>query len=223
MSRITHRLSSVRLWAALSLVIYVLFALFFPLVPHYSWVPTLDIRSFAPSLWQGLGYGLLLLLVYGFYLGAYRSAQAAPLRLGAILGVAALLALPLLFVYPINAADIFRYFISGRLTAFYGTSPLAVAPAPICRRSVPAAGRRVGRRNVALWPGMGANRRRHCRHQRRESAAGATAVQRAGAGGAPGERRPHLAAATGSRAQGGAYAALGLEPSAVADVRRRRA
>jgi hypothetical protein len=128
MSRVTHRLSSVRLWAALSLVIYVLFALFFPLVPHYSWVPTLDIRSFAPSLWHGLGYGLLLLLVYGFYLGAYRSAQAAPLRLGAILSVAALLALPLLFVYPINAADIFRYFISGRLTAFYGTSPLAVAP-----------------------------------------------------------------------------------------------
>jgi hypothetical protein len=194
-----------------------------PLVPHYSWVPTLDIRSFAPSLWQGLGYGLLLLLVYGFYLGAYRSAQAAPLRLGAILGVAVLLALPLLFVYPINAADIFRYFIRGRLTAFYGASPLAVAPVQFAGDPfLPLAGEWAGETSPygPVW----------------ELIAGAIAA-------ISGEnlllalllfKGLALAAHLGSaaliwrqqqrqRAQGGAYAALGLEPGAVADVRRRRA
>lgn len=116
------------MWAALSFAVYLLFALFFPLLPNYGRIPTLDVRSFTPSLWQGLGYALLVVLLYGFYLGAYRSVQASPPSLAVILGGAALLALPLLLVYPLNATDIFRYFIRGRLTAVYGANPLAAAP-----------------------------------------------------------------------------------------------
>lgn len=67
----------------------------------------------------------------------------APLRLGAkffntrqksvslpfILLTTTLFALPLLFTYPINANDVYRYFIRGRITAVYATSPYSQPPA----------------------------------------------------------------------------------------------
>jgi hypothetical protein len=128
MNILSRRSDSVLLWVALSLFVYVLLAVYFPLVPHYNRVPPADVRTFAPTLAEGLAYGLLVAFVFLLYLLAYRAPQAQRLGLAPILGITALLALPLLFVYPINATDVFRYFIRGRLTAVYGASPLAVAP-----------------------------------------------------------------------------------------------
>lgn len=129
MPTLRRPLQSVWLWIALSLALYGLLPLRFPLLPNYSAVPLADVRTFTPTLGEGLLYALLVALLYAFYLLAYRAARRASLRLVQILGVALLLGLPLLLVYPINANDVFRYFIRGRVMTVYGENPLAVAPA----------------------------------------------------------------------------------------------
>jgi hypothetical protein len=45
--------------------------------------------------------------------------------------VAALFCLPLLFTYPVNATDIYRYFIRGRITTVYDENPFTVPPASL--------------------------------------------------------------------------------------------
>jgi uncharacterized protein (TIGR03382 family) len=50
-------------------------------------------------------------------------------RLPTIAALAFLFGLPLLFVYPINAADVFLYFLYGRVTAVYRDSPFLSSPA----------------------------------------------------------------------------------------------
>jgi hypothetical protein len=45
-----------------------------------------------------------------------------------LLGTAVLFAIPLLQTYPINANDLFRYVIRGRVSSIYGESPYATAP-----------------------------------------------------------------------------------------------
>lgn len=129
MPRLRRSLQSVWLWMALSLALYGVLPLRFPLLPNYNVVPLADVRTFTPSLLDGLAYALLVALLYLFYLLAYRAARQTGLRLAHILGVTLLLALPLLLVYPINANDVFRYFIRGRVMTVYGQNPLAVAPA----------------------------------------------------------------------------------------------
>jgi len=128
MPTLRRLLHSVWLWILLSLALYLLLPLIFPLLPNYNAVPLADVLTFTPTLLKGLGYALLVALLYLFYLLAYHTARRAGLRLVHILGVSLLLALPLLFVYPINANDIFRYFIRGRLMTVYDENPLAVAP-----------------------------------------------------------------------------------------------
>ena len=148
----------------LSLLGYLLLLRLFPLIPRYNQTPLADVRVFTPSLGEGLGYGLLLLLLYGLYGLAYQTIQTgqsdrndhakaqrrkdkpfffAPLRLCVkffnnrhksvslpfILLTMAVFALPLLFTYPINANDVYRYFIRGRITAVYATSPYSQPPA----------------------------------------------------------------------------------------------
>ena len=114
----------------LSLAGYLLVGFWFPLTPYFDRYPQLDVRSFSPSLVDGLTYGLLLCFLYGLYgLAAYRTRQLArPPRLGLILLTAVLFCLPLLQTYPINATDIYRYFIRGRVMSVYGENSLAVAP-----------------------------------------------------------------------------------------------
>lgn len=85
-------------------------------------------RSFAPSLASGFGYAALFLGLFGLYILAYRRVSGRPPRLRRVLLVAVLFAVPLLFVYPINATDIFRYFVRARITTVYGESSLAVPP-----------------------------------------------------------------------------------------------
>jgi hypothetical protein len=113
----------------LSLVGYAVFWLWFPLVPFYRQVPLSDVRTFSPSLLAGGGYGLLLLVLYGLYWLAFQQTQAGlQLRLRVILGTAVLFSLPLLYTYPINATDVFRYFIYGRISALYHANPYLTPP-----------------------------------------------------------------------------------------------
>ena len=122
--------SNLTLLALTSLVGYGLFWLWFPLRPFFNTLPLQDVRGFAPSLWGGLGYGLLLLTLFGLYWLAFRAVQlgrALP-SLGFLLGTAVLFAIPLLQTYPINANDLYRYVIRGRISSVYAQSPYAAPP-----------------------------------------------------------------------------------------------
>ncbi len=114
----------------LSLAGYCLLVFWFPLPVNYNRKPPLDIRSFTPSLLTGMAYGLLFCFLSGLFLVAYRRVRRSsrPLGLAPILGVSFLLSLPLLLVYPINANDIYRYVIRGRVASVYGENPFTIAP-----------------------------------------------------------------------------------------------
>ncbi|MEW5985445.1 MAG: hypothetical protein AB1791_02320, partial [Chloroflexota bacterium] len=140
----------------LSLAGYGLLALAFPLLAHYDDAPPPDVRTFTPSLAAGLAYAALFGGLYGLYWLAYRQvasgkwqvAQAAGLRVAgdnqnpkskiqnqasgrwqvaSILIVTAVFGLPLLFTFPFNSTDLYRYFIRGRITSVYHESPYQVA------------------------------------------------------------------------------------------------
>lgn len=129
-SHARHFLSRLPPWTAvlLSGLGYGLVALWFPLFPHYRQIPLADIRTLAPSLAAAGGYGLLLLLLYGLFGLAYWQARQRPFPLRTLLLSTLLLSLPLLFTYPFNATDVYRYMIHGRMSSHYGTNPFAVPP-----------------------------------------------------------------------------------------------
>lgn len=128
MSILTNRPRAFLLWITLSFFLYCLAPFYFPLLGYYDTVPTADVRTFAPSLLEGVAYGLVVAVLYLFYLLAYRASRSHSLSLPTILGITVALALPLLLTYPVNANDVFSYYVRGRLTAVHGVSPLAVAP-----------------------------------------------------------------------------------------------
>lgn len=123
-------------WLLAGLAGYGLMALWFPLWPNVERVPPADVRTFAPTLAAGLLYALLLTALYAIYLIAVGrvARRGLPARWGAwplwpaLLG-GLLLALPLLFAYPINATDVYRYVIRGRVASAYGQSPFIAPPA----------------------------------------------------------------------------------------------
>ncbi len=120
------------LWlvVVLSLASYWLARFWFPLRPFFNQIPLADIRTFTPSLLHGLAYAVWLCLLYGLYWLAYRQTKlaASPLPLWLIVGTAVLFAIPLLQTYPINANDIYRYVIRGRISSVYGQNPFVVPP-----------------------------------------------------------------------------------------------
>ena len=120
----------VSLWhlLLLSFAGYALLAVLFPLIPHYRQVPLVDVRSFLPSLTGGLAYAALFSGQYGLYALIYQRVARRPLPLRTILLITVLFAAPLLLTYPINATDVFRYFVRARVTIVHGESPLAVPP-----------------------------------------------------------------------------------------------
>ncbi|WP_420641732.1 polyprenol phosphomannose-dependent alpha 1,6 mannosyltransferase MptB [Candidatus Leptofilum sp.] len=130
MTKFTPKLTSLILLTLASLLGYWLIWSWFPLRPYFNTVPLQDVNSLAPSLLAGLGYGLLLLALFGLYWLAFRAVQdglAKPSFLF-LLGTAALFAIPLLQTYPINANDLYRYVIRGRVSSVYGQSPYAMPP-----------------------------------------------------------------------------------------------
>ncbi len=119
------------LWLAAGLAGYGLLALWFPLAANAGRVPPADIRTFAPTLTAGILYALLVLALHAVYLAAVGRAARRPLArplATALLG-ALLFALPLLLAYPVNATDVYRYLIRGRIAAVYGQSPFVAPPA----------------------------------------------------------------------------------------------
>lgn len=112
----------------LSFASYVLLALLFPLIPHYRQVPLADVRAFLPSLAGGLGYAALFIGQYGLYVLLYQRVTRKGLRLRTVLLVAVVFAAPLFLTYPINATDVFRYFVRARVATVYGESSLSVPP-----------------------------------------------------------------------------------------------
>ena len=106
-----------------------LLALWFPLWPHAGRVPPADLRVLAPTLLAGLLYSLLVLALHAVYLAAVGRASRGGQTLRSVLLGGLLLGLPLLLAYPINATDVYRYVIRGRVAAVYGQSPFVAPPA----------------------------------------------------------------------------------------------
>ncbi|MCP5094894.1 MAG: DUF2029 domain-containing protein [Chloroflexi bacterium] len=108
----------------------VLMRIWFPLSPHFDHLPQFDIRSFSPSLLAGLGYGLLLLILFATLGVAFQQSQqlSSPLRFHFILITTFLFGLILLNTYPINATDIYRYVIRGRVSSIHGQNQYEVPP-----------------------------------------------------------------------------------------------
>ncbi|MEM7116859.1 MAG: polyprenol phosphomannose-dependent alpha 1,6 mannosyltransferase MptB [Chloroflexota bacterium] len=118
------------LFSAISLLGYLIFFRLFPLIPAYNQVPLSDVRTFTPSLVSGLGYGVLLVAIYGVYGLTYRGLKRGlfAITLSQILVTTAVFTLPLLFTYPINANDLYRYYIRGRIRSVQGESPFTQPP-----------------------------------------------------------------------------------------------
>ena len=113
------------------LIGYLFFAYTFPLLPHFDAAPTVDGRFFEPSFWGGVKYVLILCWLFGFYALAQRQVRrlAVPPKLWQLAMATAVFALPLLFTYPLNANDIYRYFIRGRISTVYGENAFTHSPA----------------------------------------------------------------------------------------------
>lgn len=125
-------ITKIPLWllVTFSLIGYIVIQLWFPLTPYLDQIPPMDIRKFAPTLIGGLGYGLLLLILFGLYALSYQRSQLLqkPLQLGYILIATILFCLPLIQTYPFNATDIYRYIIRGRVNSIYHANSYTSAP-----------------------------------------------------------------------------------------------
>lgn len=111
----------------LMLLISAWFAWQFPLSPQFS-QKLADVRTFAPTLSGGLMYAALLIVWFVLCWHAYRHVSHRQLSTRFLLGSSFIIGLPLLFVYPINANDIFRYVLRGRIVSIYGANPYLASP-----------------------------------------------------------------------------------------------
>lgn len=109
------------------LVVYGWFAWRFPLIPRYA-QKLADVRTFAPTMRGGLVYALVLLSLFLICWQAYRLARTVKPSPQFMLASSFLIGLPLLFVYPINANDVFRYVLRGRVMAVHGANPYVSPP-----------------------------------------------------------------------------------------------
>lgn len=116
------RLANLRLTAVFLFIGYLFFAYTFPLLPHFNHIPTVDGRFFEPTLFGGVKYVLILCWLFGFYALAQKQVRrlAVAPKLWQLAMATAVFALPLLLTYPLNANDIYRYFMHGRVSAVYG-------------------------------------------------------------------------------------------------------
>ncbi|MBP6804658.1 MAG: polyprenol phosphomannose-dependent alpha 1,6 mannosyltransferase MptB [Chloroflexi bacterium] len=130
------------LWGlvALSFSGYLALCLWMPLLAHYGRLPLADVRTFSPSLLQGLLYGLLIGGLFALYAAAFAQVRQGQKRLSLpqLLLATLLFILPLLFTYPINATDIYRYVIGGQTTSLYDANPFATPPSQLPDASIAA-------------------------------------------------------------------------------------
>lgn len=117
----------------LSLVGYIIVAVWFPLFPHYNRVPLADINAFVASIPAVLAYASLFAGLYFLYHYLYQTIQRRQngLSLALLLLVGVVFALPLLVTFPVNATDIYRYFIRGRISSVHQENPYQVTAAQL--------------------------------------------------------------------------------------------
>ena len=117
----------------LSLGGYLILAVWFPLFPHFNRSPLADINTFIPSLPAALAYVALFAALYFLYWSLYQAVKQREkgVSLGLILLTGALFALPLLVAFPVNATDVYRYFIRGRISSVHQESPYLVTAAEL--------------------------------------------------------------------------------------------
>jgi hypothetical protein len=135
-----------------------LLAVWFPFLPHYNVYPLADVFKLSPSFLLGAAYAVViggLFLLMGLSVRATslpsKGAQLSdphlvqprnrtqPVTNKAVknqirpllfLVISTLLfAIPLLFTFPINATDIYRYFLRGRISTIYAENPYVTPPA----------------------------------------------------------------------------------------------
>jgi hypothetical protein len=108
---------------------YVALAFMFPLLPNYDLQPPGDIHSLQPEMAAGLLYALIVILLFALYTALFlRIRRSGAPSLPLLTAAASLMALPLLFMYPINANDVFRYVIRGLIRSRFGANPYDLAP-----------------------------------------------------------------------------------------------
>lgn len=114
----------------LSIAGYVAIRVWFPLAPYFDTIPQLDIRSFSPSLIAGLGYGLLLIGMFWLFWRLFRLVWEGkrPLSAPFIFVISLIYGLILLNTYPINATDVYRYVIRGRVNSIHQQSQFEQPP-----------------------------------------------------------------------------------------------
>jgi hypothetical protein len=124
-----------RFWllALLSLVGYGLLFRWFPFRNYFNHSPSPDIRTLAPSLTEAAAYAILLSVLYGLYWITYRTirGQKEGLSLLTILLTTATFCLPLIFTFPVNSTDLYRYFLRGRISVTHDLNPFEVPPADL--------------------------------------------------------------------------------------------
>lgn len=121
-------------WALLLLIGFVVPAVWFPFLGRADQLPLADIRTFAPTLRDGLLYAALICALFAGYWFAYRCVRgvahgdAQPPPWWSLVGITFLFGIPLILTYPVNAVDVFRYFYEGRMMVAHGANPFTVAP-----------------------------------------------------------------------------------------------
>lgn len=113
------------LLALLSLAGYGVMRVWFPLAPYALAIPLPDIATFAPWPKLTLAYAVLVSVQFALYWLAFREVRAGrgPANVWAVLIPAALFAVLLIGAFTINATDLHRYVMHGRVEAIYGQNP----------------------------------------------------------------------------------------------------
>jgi hypothetical protein len=121
-----------RLWVLVLLLLigYIALAWWFPLLGRADQLPLADLRSFAPTLEDGILYAVLVCALFAGYWLAYRLVRGSsqPPPWWSIVLVTTLFGIPLVLTYSVNAVDVFRYFFEGRMMVEYGANPLTMPP-----------------------------------------------------------------------------------------------
>jgi alpha-1,6-mannosyltransferase len=109
---------------------YLILVLWMPLFPWANQFPIADIRTFTPSPITAVLYALWLCGMFLIYWLAFRAVRwgKRPFSLTTILFSTSLFALLLWQTFPINATDIYRYVIRGRIHSVYQQNSFAIPP-----------------------------------------------------------------------------------------------
>jgi hypothetical protein len=124
------------LYGAISAAAYAGMSAAFPLVPFANASRLYDLASLSDhSTSTAIAYALIVVVLFGAYARAWQWLRRVETErtssrrvLCTVIGFAVLSCLLLLWMYPINATDLFSYFFRGRTFVFYGANPFVDTP-----------------------------------------------------------------------------------------------